>query len=96
MKIDAISEEEIKHYQEYKQYEKSLLKKDAQIKSLKSANKRLIASLTETNSLLQQTISVKLRYQEIIEKIYQNTQLADHERTIRQIIDSTPLIAVAT
>ena len=53
--------------------------------------KNLMRGLREANTLLDSTVSVKLRYESIIKKILQKSDSDDQNLNVRKIISDTPI-----
>ena len=72
-----------------------MTRKESKIKESSKTIGKLEAGMIEITSLLEDTLNVKLRYEEIIKRIMQNEESKSKEKklSVRQIVKQTPIDA---
>ena len=78
------------NYKDYIELYVKLEKRDATLQDTKKTANKLVKSGQETRQLLQDTLNVKLRYEEIIKAIMENEKKASKARSsVEEIIART-------
>ena len=67
--LDEVKKKQQTSYQEFKDFNKQLTRKESKLKECNRTIGRLEAGMIEFTSLLEDTLNVKLRYEEIIKRI---------------------------